>query len=229
MRRVGSTDAGVGPRQIRTDTATRIREATAQSAAELLPRILQIYAWPLAQLEADSPQPVAGHPAALQYQCWLRLWSPEDIVWIGDVYSSGKPHHARAFRTAADWAAEKLPRGNYTCGATFKPGSYARSNENIVSRRFMIVESDTLSKDQVGAIFRYLSERLDYRLHCIIDTGGKSLHGWFTPPDAPDVERNMKALLTGLQCDPKTLTFSQPVRVPGALRDGKPQKLIWLA
>jgi hypothetical protein len=37
------------------------------------------------------------------------------------------------------------------------------------------VESDSLSKDEVGAIFSYLRRRLHYQLHCIIDTVGKSL------------------------------------------------------
>ena len=38
----------------------------------------------------------------------------------------------------------------------------------------------------------------------------------------------MKAALTVFGCDPKLFTYSQPVRVPGAWRDGKLQRLIWL-
>jgi hypothetical protein len=67
--------------------------------------------------------------------------------------------------------------GNYTCGSSFRSGSFSRSNENLGEHRFLVIESDTLSRDEVGAIFAYLRRRLHYNLHCIIDTAGKSLHG----------------------------------------------------
>jgi len=38
----------------------------------------------------------------------------------------------------------------------------------------------------------------------------------------------VKARLLAFGCDPKVLTYSQPVRVPGAWRDGKLQRLVWL-
>jgi len=41
-------------------------------------------------------------------------------------------------------------------------------------------------------------------------------------------ESRMKAGLEAFGCDPKVFTYSQPVRVPGAWRDGKMQRLIWL-
>mgnify|MGYP006992427266 CR=1 FL=1 len=83
--------------------------------------------------------------------------------------------------------------GNYTCGSSFKPGSYRRSNENLNGQRFLVVESDSLSKDEVGAVFAYLHRRLRYRLHCIIDTAGKSLHGWFDAPRNKMLETRLKA------------------------------------
>jgi hypothetical protein len=119
--------------------------------------------------------------------------------------------------------------GNFTCGSSFKPGSYRRSNENLNAHGFLVVESDTLSKDHVGAIFAYLNRRLHFDLHCIIDTGGKSLHGWFATPNNPLIEARLKVLLTSLGCDPKLFNYSQPVRVPGAWRKSKLQRLIWLA
>jgi len=68
--------------------------------------------------------------------------------------------------------------GNYTCGSSFKPGCHSRSNENLNGHRFLVIESDTLARDEVGAIFAYLNRRLHFSLHAIIDTAGKSLHGW---------------------------------------------------
>jgi hypothetical protein len=41
-------------------------------------------------------------------------------------------------------------------------------------------------------------------------------------------ENRLKAGLEVFGCDPKVFTYSQPVRVPGAWRDGKLQRLVWL-
>jgi hypothetical protein len=66
-------------------------------------------------------------------------------------------------------------------------------------------------------------------LVAIVDTAGKSLHGWFRYPEHEFVVDDLKLVLPALQCDPKLFTPSQPVRLPGALRDGKYQKLVYLA
>jgi hypothetical protein len=74
----------------------------------------------------------------------------------------------------------------------------------------------------------YLRRRLHYDLHCIVDTTGKSLHAWFDAPRNKVFENRLKAGLEVFGCDPKVFTYSQPVRVPEAWRDGKPQRLVWL-
>ena len=84
---------------------------------------------------------------------------------------------------------------------------------------------------QIGAAgntLRIRRRRLHYPLHCIIDTAGKSLHGWFDAPRNKLLENRLKAGLEEFGCDPKVFTYSQPVRVPGAYREGKMQRLIWL-
>jgi len=94
--------------------------------------------------------------------------------------------------------------------------------------RYLVVESDTLKKDEIGAVFAYLNQRLHFNLHAIIDTAGKSLHGWFDAPRSGPVEKQLKAVLRVFGCDHRLFTYSQPVRVPGAFRNGKLQRLIWL-
>ena len=182
----------------------------------------------MAQILAESPLLVADRDAEQQFRTWLKLWPACSRVWIGDIYSSGKPEHQTHFRPISDWYQIGPVMGNYTCGSSFKPGSYSRCNENLNGHRFLVVESDILTRDEVGAVFAYLSQRLRYRLHCIIDTAGKSLHGWFDAPPNKVFENRLKAGLQVFGCDPKVFTYSQPVRVPGAWRDGKLQRLIWL-
>ena len=198
-------------------------------ATRFAPELFELFRWPFAQILSDSPLLVAERDPDEQFRTWLKLWPAHSHVWIGDVYSSGKPEHRTHFRPVADWYQIGPVMGNYTCGSAFKPGSYQRSNAYIEGQRFLVVESDTLAKDQIGAVFAYLRRRLHYPLHAIIDTGGKSLHGWFDAPPTKIMENRLKAGLTAFGCDPKLFTYSQPVRVPGAFRDGKLQRLIWLS
>lgn len=190
--------------------------------------LLEVFRWPYAKILEDSPLKVAERDAEDQFRTWLRLWPAHCTVWVGDVFSSGKPEHRTHFRPVSEWYQIGPAMGNFTCGSSFKPGSCSRSNENCNGTRFMVVESDTMPKDEVGAIFAYLNRRLHFNLHAIIDTAGKSLHGWFDAPQHARTEAHLKAALTVFGCDPKLFTYSQPVRVPGAFRDGRLQRIVWL-
>ena len=205
-----------------------ILETVRVNAERFKPELFEFFRWPFAQILEDSPLLVAERDAEDQFRTWLKLWPAHCHVWIGDIYSSGKPEHRTHFRPMADWYQIGPVMGNFTCGSSFKPGSYRRSNESLNGTRFLVVESDTLAKDEVGAIFAYLNRRLHFNLHAIIDTAGKSLHGWLDAPRDKRIEARLKALLTVFGCDPKLFTYSQPVRVPGAYRDGKLQRIVWL-
>jgi hypothetical protein len=210
--------------------AEKVILATLQVLAERFrPELFERFHWPFAQIIADSPLHVCERDPEDQFRIWLKIWPADSIVWIGDVFSSGLPKHATHFRTIAEWQQIGPVMGNYTCGSAFKAGTFNRSTETLAGQRFLVVESDTLKKDEIGAVFAYLQRRLGYRLHCIIDTAGKSLHGWFDAPPNQLLENRLKVGLTAFGCDPKLFNHSQPVRVPGAFREGKLQRLIWLA
>lgn len=205
-----------------------ILETVRVNAERFKPELFEFFKWPFAQILEDSPLLVAERDAEDQFRTWLKLWPAHCHVWVGDIYSSGRPEHRTHFRPMADWYQIGPAMGNFTCGSSFKPGSFQRSNANCNGTRFMVVESDTLAKDEVGAIFAYLNRRLHFNLHAIIDTAGKSLHGWLDAPRDQRIEARLKAVLTVFGCDPKLFTYSQPVRVPGAYRDGKLQRIVWL-
>ena len=210
------------------DNEKLVLETLRVNAERFKPELFEFFRWPFAQILEDSPLLVAERDAEDQFRTWLKLWPAHCHVWIGDIYSSGRPEHRTHFRPMADWYQIGPVMGNFTCGSSFKPGSYRRSNESLNGTRFLVVESDTLAKDEVGAIFAYLNRRLHFNLHAIIDTAGKSLHGWLDAPRDKRIEARLKALLTVFGCDPKLFTYSQPVRVPGAYRDGKLQRIVWL-
>ena len=211
------------------DTGEQLVLETLKALAERFkPELFEKFCWPFAQIIEDSPLQVCQRDAEDQFRTWLKLWPAHCHVWIGDIFSSGKPEHRTNFRPVADWYQIGPVMGNFTCGSSFKPGSFQRNNANCNGTRFLVIESDTLAKDEVGAVFLYLQRRLRYRLHCIIDTAGKSLHAWFDAPRNKLLENRLKAGLTAFGCDPKVFTYSQPVRVPGAWRDGRLQRLVWL-
>jgi hypothetical protein len=205
-----------------------VLETVRVMAERFKPVLFETFHWPFAQIIADSPLQVCHRDADDQFRTWLKLWPAHCHVWIGDIYSSGKPEHRTNFRPVADWYQIGPVMGNFTCGSSFKPGSFQRSNANCNGTRFLVIESDTLAKDEVGAVFSYLNRRLHFNLHAVIDTAGKSLHGWFDAPRDKRIEARLKAVLTAFGCDPKLFTYSQPVRVPGAYRDGRLQRIVWL-
>jgi hypothetical protein len=205
-----------------------VLESLRVHAERFRPELFDFFRWPMKQILEDSPLLVAQRDAEEQFRTWLKLWPAHCTLWVGDVYSSGKPEHRTHFRSVADWYQIGPVMGNYTCGSSFRPGCYSRSNENLNGHRFMVIESDTLARDEVGAVFAYLRCRLRYELHCIVDTAGKSLHAWFDAPPNKVLENRLKAGLEVFGCDPKVFTYSQAVRVPGAWREGKLQRLIWL-
>ena len=212
-------------RELKRLTEARQRcERTRRRAAASQPVVLQRWRWPYAEILASSPTPI---PNAREDQTRLVLGAflPDDVVWIGDRRDSGQPHHAACFNTAEAWLERDVIDGPLICPVAFKPGSVSRSNENVVARRFLVVESDTLDKDQVGAVFRWLRDEVDLSLVAIVDTAGKSLHAWYGWPGDDQLDE-MKLVLPALGCDPKLFTASQPVRLAGGLRDGRVLRLV---
>ena len=205
-----------------------VLESLRAAAARYRQDLFEFFRWPKAQILEESPLLVTHRDPDEQFRTWLKIWPACSTIWIGDVYSSGKPEHRTHFRPVSEWYQIGPVMGNYTCGSSFTPGSFRRTNENLNGHRFMVVESDTLGHDEIGAVFAFLRRRLHYEMHCIIDTAGKSLHGWFESPPNKIFESRLKAALEVFGCDPKVFTYSQPVRVPGAWREGKLQRLVWL-
>lgn len=216
------------PEEMQRLAEVRRREGIRRRAAGSRERILREFRWPVADIVQDSPDKVLGE-AADHWRPLLELFQPGDFIWAGDIYDSGQAHHARSFRSREEWLTAPSAPGSFTCPTTFRPGSYARSNGNVAARRFLVVESDTLSKDEVGAVFRWLKERCGLRLRAVVDTGGKSLHGWFDFPQDDELA-DLRLVLPELECDPKLFTASQPVRLPGTFRQEKQayQRLLFL-
>ncbi len=229
---IGKTE-GRGPqsgdpaarRQFAEKSKLHRQQAAIQVAATLSREsILTDYNWPPSDIWESSPVRLTDDPAN-DWRHLLGIFPPDDVVWIGNTYDSG-PGFERHFRTARSWLTEGSAPGPFVSPSTFASGTNSRSNANVHARPFLVVESDVLPKDAIGAVFQWC--RLFMRLRAVVDTGGKSLHGWFRFPSDPTVFEQLKTILPALGCDSALFKPSQPVRLPGYPRDDKVQSLLYL-
>lgn len=171
----------------------------------------------------DTPSPIPDTVKG-QFHAHLSLFEETEWIWHGDTYNSTAAH----IRPAKAWKSYSNPIGQFISHSTFKPDSEGRKNENVDEVKYLVVESDDLTKEQQMGIFSYLRDWCRWDLRMVIDTGGKSLHAWFHwPTNLNDYQ--IKAILKALDCDEKLLTPSQPSRVAGAKRDDKRQAILWFS
>lgn len=201
-------------------------------AGSSLHQILETFATDPAELFEASPVRLLDDPAN-DWRLLLQLLRRADVLWIGDTKDScddkaddsRKEFCRRHFRPVSDWLKEAQAPGQFICPNTFKAGVHSRSNDNLLDHRYLVIESDTLTKNQIAAIFSWCRQFL--RLRAIVDTAGKSLHGWFDYPTTAQI-RELKNILPQLGCDSALFKPSQPVRLPGAKRGEKTQSLLFL-
>jgi len=190
----------------------------------------------------DSPV-ILDFPVAGDAHLMVRgLYRPEDVLWIGGQFDSGKPQHEANFRTTTEWIElETLPPR--IASGTFKQGSISRSDSNLISSPFIVIESDDLighkpdddverewNKRLCAALILLCRDRLKLSLRAVIDTGGKSLHGWFDRP-SPDAVEALMSIAQGLAIDDAVVTrASNPLRLPGCIhqKTSKPARLLYL-
>ena len=212
-----------------------IKDGLEQKAKRCLSHILQKYSWTPAEAFEESPTTLNNkvhQDWGFQFTLFAKA---EGHVWNGGKYDSGKPHHVRNFKTPEEWLGRSRPLGAFTCPSTFKTGTISRSNKQVASQPFFVVESDIQSHGETCSLFNWMREFL--QLRAIVNTGNKSLHGWFDKP-TPEQRTELKAILPELGFDRAMFTPSQPCRLAGVVRpDSSPdpllgvpvyQSLLWL-
>jgi hypothetical protein len=149
----------------------------------------------------------------------VSLFQPDDLLWIGERYDSGdkvKPYSFVNQSSLVCWP--NLPvQVPLTTSAAFKPGARSRCDEQVLVKKYLVVESDTLSKEETGAVFNFVRKECGLHLWMVVDTGGSSIHGHFSYP-SNDSLPDLKARLSAWGCDPAMFTLSQPCRLAGVLR-----------
>jgi hypothetical protein len=167
------------------------------------------------------------------WAAFLELWSPDDVIWVGDFCDTGAGRGGTHFRRVEDWHTNPINlRGSrFTCASIFLPSTVDRINKAVKETKYLVVEFDSLDQDKGenrrkgAALLNYLRQSLDLRM--VVDSGNKSLHGWFEMNEKITEER--RSFLRQLGADINAMRPSQPVRLPGAIRDnGNVQAILWL-
>ena len=193
--------------------------------------LLALYRGGFAHYGNRSPYNLLACDPRDDWRLLLRLFDPQDTVWIGKSPSDSAGAEASPdwqdycrtrFRTVAEWLKEPECPGMFTCPSLFKPGSTSRCNASLVNRRFLVVESDLLDRNKICSVFQWLEQFS--KLRAIVDTAGKSLHAWFETPDKETLSE-LKITLPQLGCDPALFKDAQPCRLPGARRPDKENRV----
>ena len=174
------------------------------------------------------------------------LYQPEDIVGYATQIARDQRGRPRPINTnLALKASEFIGRlreaediqtviGPYRpdCGAWIRPNPLdgkGQSDRNVSSYRYVLVESDELSREEQERFYR----RYELPVACLVDSAGKSLHA-IVRIDAPN-EREYRSRVyylfrflerRGFPVDGANRNPSRLSRMPGVTRNGVTQRLL---
>lgn len=188
-------------------------------------------------------QPVPEPPAPLTTSDFLKAcFEPDEIVCICndiicDEDGRGRPNSKGTFLKRDEWIKNHFtpPVSSMWTNEDSK-GAYVRinpcieengSDSGVANFRHVLVEMDEKTKDEQWTILK--ESKLP--LSVVIDSGGKSLHGWVRVDASNKEEWNERRdvvyrQLETLGIDPKNKNASRFSRLAGVMRDGNEQKLL---
>lgn len=159
------------------------------------------------------------------------LYQPDEILYVGSGVSGGHRVQVKDWSVRDDQQEFITPNPYERWQGTNLQGETTTGNckDGIKCRRFLIVEFDLapdglpFSRGAQAKILTYLAATAP--LVMAVDSGGKSIHGWFGCPSNP-VEWFSKAVELG--ADPALWRIQQLTRLPGGLRqDGNRQSILY--
>ena len=168
-------------------------------------------------VQRGSPTPIPGSVEE-HWRLHLSLFEPDDIVWIGwVVWNTGRPFDSDYFHSVAYWLSLPYAPGQLTCASTFRLGTYSRREDNIIARRFFVVDDGAWDADDTYAALTPLVS--ETRLRAIVDIGFDRCQLWFECPPIEVIE-HCRTMLAEIACkyarDQVFFHAAQPCRLAGA-------------
>lgn len=156
-----------------------------------------------------------------------RLFPNDPWLCVGSKYKFST-HHLSQFKSLSDTSEQIVPSPMLAKYGHTKNGKLSQHTLDATGpRRFLVIEGDGTSKDHQAAILLHLAERAP--LAMVVDSGGKSLHGWFFVAGKTDEQLTpFFRRACALGADDRLWLRSQFVRMPDGTRDtGKRQHIIF--
>jgi hypothetical protein len=201
-----------------------------------------------ADLREISPIRLPNNPAEEAVRFLDTLYSPGDLIFIGDRYHDGVI--GRTIRSRDKWLRHLRagnapgphliinPLSGMPAPKKSGDGDSYRGDSNVKVFRYCLVEFDNLPRED--QIRFYSAAKLPIR--ALIDTGGKSLHAWidvsklFQVTTEAEWDKHIKfglyeKALIPLGVDRACCNPSRLSRLPGWLRTetGRFQRILWLS
>lgn len=185
--------------------------------------IYKQYAWP--ELVED---PLSG---GASWGVFLNLWEPEDVIWIGEVFDTGPLKGPGHFQTAHSFSTTRFNfyGQHFTTTSTYAPGTIDRTNKRVLTSPYIVVEFDGLDPDKwanrvkSAALMKYCMEKWVDPIMAV-DSGNKSIHFW---AERAKFDDELVFFLRLIGADVKSMRPAQPIRLPGAIREGRTQSILW--
>jgi len=174
-----------------------------------------------------------------------RMFEPADMVFIGNREESGIV--GQNIRSVKDWIDYFQTGGKTAPFIIVNPltgvaapkktgdGESFRGDGNIKSFRYCLVEFDNLTREE-QIRFWTSKEVRELPIAALVDSGGKSIHGWIRTSNINslnDWQREIRGKLyeqglIPLGVDSACSNPSRLSRLPGHLRDNNYQRILWL-
>ena len=176
--------------------------------------------WEASPIRFDDDEPHAA-------EILERLFPGDPWLCAGSKYSFSTLPLSH-FKTAAGALEQIVPSPMLSKWGRTKAGKQSQHTlEATGARRFLVIEGDGTSKDQQAAVLLHLAQRAPLSL--VVDSGGKSLHGWFFVAGKTDEQlAPFFRRACALGADRGLWLRSQFVRMPDGTRDnGNRQHIIF--
>jgi LmbE family N-acetylglucosaminyl deacetylase len=217
-----------------------VQERLIREAQQAAPAIFDTFRFAPDDWLKASPTPIPERPET-HGRFFLRGLPLRECVWIAEnEWCSGQPDHNLHFGTVERWLRDRpnpedwANHAQFVSPGHFHSGAYSRCLDNVLYRRFLVLEADKLSPDWQenkclsSAIVRWAVQaysRFGLKLFAVIDSAKKSAHHWLTWPRCSPLEwAKLKITLVALGIDPQIFDLCRVVRMPGYFRSWAPEQ-----
>jgi hypothetical protein len=215
-----------------------IKQETAQKAINAWERAKARWSGTLSDLgpSAEIPEDPKEH-----FRIFSSLWQKDQTAWVGQRYDCNAAFTSHLFNLATDWErawdSVQSERLDHTSALVWNSQATARNIKQwAIGRAFLVVEHDEVGRAEQIALLRAMTEGFKLRLLAVLDTGGKSWHGFFDIKSINAMSfQTVSKFLKSIEADAGSFVRGS-TRTLGAVRQpdeknvgGQIQRFVWIS